>query len=157
MFPFLPFVIKIHDSDRICFQNESQQDYKTAVKCYRLAADLGNPEARYNLGTMYEAGNGVKQDYKAAVKWFKLAAEQGHVLAQFNLGTMYATGEGVEKSLEQAYFWFLIVVENDENEDELDDDVYELASENCDIVVLDLSASQKKRIQKEAAAWKPTL
>ena len=64
------------------------QDYKTAVKWYRLAAEQGYVRAQYNLGLMYANGQGVPQDYKTAVKWFRLAAEQGNADAQYNLGVM---------------------------------------------------------------------
>ena len=53
------------------------QDYKEAIKWYRLAAEQGNANAQYNLGLMYDNGEGVPQDYKEAVKWYRLAAEQG--------------------------------------------------------------------------------
>ena len=48
------------------------------------------PHAQYNLGVMYENGQGVPQDYKTAVKWYRLAAEQGDAGAQFNLGVRTA-------------------------------------------------------------------
>ncbi len=41
--------------------------------------------AQFNLGVMYEIGQGVPQDDKTAVKWYRLAAEQGHAGAQSNL------------------------------------------------------------------------
>ncbi len=68
------------------------QDYKTAVKWYRLAAEQGYADAQFNMGVMYSKGKGVPQDYKTAVKWYKLAAEQGYADAQFNLGLMYVIG-----------------------------------------------------------------
>ena len=58
------------------------QDYKTAVKWYRLAAEQGDADAQYNLGVMYDKGRGVPQDYKTAVKWYRLAAEQGFAPAE---------------------------------------------------------------------------
>ena len=53
------------------------QDYKTAVKWYRLSAKQGFASAQYNLGNKYREGQGVPQDYKTAVKWYKLSAKQG--------------------------------------------------------------------------------
>jgi len=70
-----------------------KQDYKEALKWYRLAAEQGFAAGQDNLGASYYHGHGVKQDYKKAVKWFRLAAEQGFFLAQNNLGLMYATGQ----------------------------------------------------------------
>ena len=63
-----------------------QQNDKTAVKWFRLAAEQGNAMAQFNLGMMYVSGQGVPQDYKTAVKWFRLAAEQGNALAQNQSG-----------------------------------------------------------------------
>ena len=44
------------------------QDYKTAVKWYKLAVEQGNADAQTSLGFMYENGKGVPQNDKTAVK-----------------------------------------------------------------------------------------
>ena len=61
----------------------------------RARAEVGQPEAQYTLGWMYENGLGVPEDDAEAVAWFHLAAEQGHAGAQRDLGFMYATGRSV--------------------------------------------------------------
>ena len=61
------------------------QDFKEAMKLFRLAAGQGHTEAQNNMGLMYAKGQGVSQDYKEAVKWWRLAAEQGIAEAQNNL------------------------------------------------------------------------
>jgi hypothetical protein len=58
------------------------QDYKEAVKRYRLAAENGDAEAQNNMGVMYEKGRAVPQNDKEALKWYRLAAEQGHAEAR---------------------------------------------------------------------------
>jgi hypothetical protein len=50
------------------------QDYREAVKWYRLAAARGNELAQVNLGVMYTKGKGVGQDFVRAHMWFNLAA-----------------------------------------------------------------------------------
>ncbi|MDZ4738848.1 MAG: tetratricopeptide repeat protein, partial [Alphaproteobacteria bacterium] len=50
------------------------QNYKKAVKWYRLAAKKGNFQAQYDLGLMYENGYGVGQDDVRAFMWINLAA-----------------------------------------------------------------------------------
>ena len=35
----------------------------------RVRAEQGSAVAQFNLGTMYDNGEGVIQDYKEAVKW----------------------------------------------------------------------------------------
>ncbi|MBL0641313.1 sel1 repeat family protein, partial [Aeromonas veronii] len=56
---------------------------------YCQAAEQGDAEAQFNMGLMYDQGQGVPQDDGQAMAWYRLAAEQGHVGAQFNLGWMY--------------------------------------------------------------------
>ena len=82
------------------------QDYKEAVKWYRLSAKHEHTGAQYNLGLMYDNGEGVTQDYKEAVKWYRLAAEQGYASAQYGLGVMYGMGKGVTQDYVRARMWF---------------------------------------------------
>jgi hypothetical protein len=65
------------------------QDYKEAVKWYRLSAEQGDALAQFNLGLMYYEGQGVPQDNKEAVKWWRLSAEQRNERAQVNLVLMH--------------------------------------------------------------------
>lgn len=81
------------------------QDYKEAVKWYRLSAEQGNALGQYNLGVMYMNGIGVPQDYKEAVRWYRMSAEQGDAMAQYNLGVMYKNGEGVLQDYKESYAW----------------------------------------------------
>ncbi len=69
-------------------------------------AEQGDTDAQFNLGVMYNNGQGVTQDYTQAVSWYRKAAEQGHADAQFNLGVRYAKGQGVTKDYTQAVSWF---------------------------------------------------
>jgi uncharacterized protein len=69
-------------------------------------AEQGNAGAQFNLGVMYNNGQGVPEDYKTAVKWFRLAAEQGQANAQFNLGVMYNNGQGVPQDYIRAHMWW---------------------------------------------------
>ena len=84
------------------------QDYKEAVKWYRLSADQGNADAQYNLGLMYYNKQGVTQDYKEAVKWYRLSAQQGDMDAQNNLGLMYYNKQGVSQDYIRAHMWWNI-------------------------------------------------
>ena len=64
-------------------------DYATALKEWTPLAEGGNSRAQFNLGVMYDDGQGVPQDDKEAVRLYTLAAEQGYVNAQYNLALMY--------------------------------------------------------------------
>ncbi len=81
-------------------------DYRTAFTGFKKLAEQGNASAQYNLGLMYDQGQGVPKDEQQAVVWFRKAAEQGDAHAQHNLGVMYATGRGVSKDEKQAVVWY---------------------------------------------------
>ena len=83
-------------------------DYATALREWTPLAKQGNAYAQYNLGVMYDKGQGVPQDYKTALKWYRLAAEQGDASAQSNLGVMYGTGRGVIQDNVYAHMWLNI-------------------------------------------------
>ena len=87
----------------------ARQDYVTAAKLMRVAADQGKAKAQYNLGLMYEDGQGVTQDYKEAVNWYRLSADQGDADAQYNLGLMYANGQGVTQDYKEAVKWLSLI------------------------------------------------
>ena len=53
-------------------------DYKEAVKWYSLAAKQGDAEAQYNLGLMYDFGEGVLEDDVYAYMWWNLASLLGN-------------------------------------------------------------------------------
>jgi TPR repeat protein len=52
-----------------------------AANWFRMAAERGDSSSQFNLGVMYEFGNGVTQDINRAIRWYHLAAQQGHVEA----------------------------------------------------------------------------
>lgn len=64
---------------------------------YKKVADLGNPDAKFNLGQMYFYGEGVKQDYEKSFYWYDASANQDYDFAKIQLATLYYKGYGVEK------------------------------------------------------------
>ena len=87
-------------------EKATKEQAETAVAWFRKAADLGLPEAQFNLGLMYDNGTGVAQDYAEAAKWYRHAAEQGVREAQFSLGVMCDKGEGVAQDYAAAVEWY---------------------------------------------------
>jgi len=81
-------------------------DYATAVREWRPLAEQGYAKAQFNLGLMYDNGQGVSQDYAKALQWYRKAAEQGNVEAQYNLGFMYDNGQGVPQDYAKALRWW---------------------------------------------------
>ena len=81
-----------------------RKDFALAAQLFRPLAEQGNARAQYNLGLMYDKGQGVPQDAQEAVKWYRKAAEQGHARAQGNLGLIYAKERGVLQDFTRAYY-----------------------------------------------------
>jgi uncharacterized protein len=88
------------------YQSYLKGDYQAAYEEWLPLAELGDVEAQYNLGVMYDEGAGVEQDLATAAAWYRKAAEQGFVDAQTNLGIMYYYGQGVSRDPAEAAHWF---------------------------------------------------
>ena len=82
-----------------------------ALADLRARAEAGEADAQFNLGVMYDNGEGVPQNYAEAMRWYRLAAEQGHAEAQGTLGIMYGTGEGVPQDYAEAVRWYELAAE----------------------------------------------
>jgi TPR repeat protein len=88
----------------------SGQDVSDFEETKRLA-EQGEAYAQYNLGLMYDEGEGVPENNAEAVRWYRLAAEQGYARAQSNLGFMYSNGEGVPENNAEAVRWYRLAAE----------------------------------------------
>lgn len=87
-----------------------------AVVYYRKAADQGNANGQFGLGTMLSLGKGVKKNLAEARRWITLAAEQGHkqainVMAQAYLGGQLDISEN-ERQGEDALKWVKLAADN---------------------------------------------
>ena len=78
-----------HRSWRRVSNGGDRRELAEVMRIIHDAADQGHGQAQFNLGVMYENGQGVGQSDATAVKWYIKAAEQGLKEAQFNLGNMY--------------------------------------------------------------------
>jgi TPR repeat protein len=81
-------------------------DFAVAATLWLPLARQGNVRAQYDMGVMYQHGQGVAQDYKQAAKWYQLAAARGDQDAQNNLGGFYDQGYGVTQDYKQARKWY---------------------------------------------------
>ena len=55
-------------------------DYATAFDLFSKAAELGLAFSQFNLGLMYDKGQGVAQDDGQAVIWYRKAADNGNTI-----------------------------------------------------------------------------
>src|SRR5437899_2478129 len=119
-------------------------DYATALRELKPLAEKGMAPAQFNLGVMYNFGEGVPQDDKEALRWYRLAAEQGHHLAQFILGSRYAAGDGVRQDYVQSYMWLSLAAAQG----------HKKASHARDLAAGQMSPSQIAKAQQLARKWK---
>ena len=95
-----------------------EQNYKTAIKWYEMAANQGdNEDAQHTLGNLYRNGEGKKgavtKDLNKAMYYYKKASDNGFPYSTFTIGVMYEKGEGVNKSIKNATKWFKKTYEHD--------------------------------------------
>jgi TPR repeat protein len=88
------------------YQSYLKGDYQAAYEEWLPLAELGDAEAQYNLGVMYDEGAGIDQDLVKAASWYRKAADQGFMDAQTNLGMMYYYGQGITRDHVEAANWF---------------------------------------------------
>jgi TPR repeat protein len=82
-------------------ESESPQ---RAAELYRVAAELGNPEAMARYAGFLEHGKaGVQQNFFEAVVWYRKAADEQHPAASTRVGTLYETGTVLERDPAAAY------------------------------------------------------
>ncbi len=120
-------------------------DYATALKEWRPLAEQGHAEAQYNLGLMYDQGQGVPKDYQAAMKWYRLAADPGQAEAQSNLGVMYSKGQGVPQDYVQAHMWVSLAAAQSK----------ESYRKSRDILAERMTPAQLAEAQRLAREWTP--
>jgi TPR repeat protein len=84
----------------------SRHAYEKAFEWYGQAAEKRDAQAQFELGKMYDLGEGVAPNYGEALKWYQKAAEQGFVPALHNLGAMYESGKGAPKDVQQAILMY---------------------------------------------------
>jgi TPR repeat protein len=129
----LVIIVSLGMAGSVCAQDFQKQ---------KALAEQGNATAQYNLGVMYDKGQGVVQDYKEAGKWYLKAAEQGLAEAQFNLGAAYFKGDGVLQDNVFAHMWFNIAASNGDTD----------AVKNRDIVAKGMTAADISKAQGLARA-----
>ena len=61
------------------------QDYREAIKWFRLAANKGNNEAQFYIGMAYINEVTYKKDYSLAYMWLSVSALRNNRLAKDNL------------------------------------------------------------------------
>ncbi len=84
-------------------QSDAGQNLDEAVVWYRRGADLGDPEAQYQLAGILGMKDSKYYNVTKSNEYLMKAAEQNHIEASYQLGTMYAYGSnGVRRNVDKA-------------------------------------------------------
>jgi len=86
--------------------HESKKKYKTAIKYFRKASDLGCNVGQYILGSFYESGVAGSVDYKEAYKLYLKSAYKNNCCALYSLGKFHEYGIEVTKSNDIAFMYY---------------------------------------------------
>jgi TPR repeat protein len=89
----------------------TQGDFALAYQEWLPLAESGSAAAQFNLGRLFERGEGRDVDHKQAAAWYVRAADNGFPRAQYRLAEMYETGTGVKRDLIQARKWFAVAAQ----------------------------------------------
>jgi len=122
LFVFISLNVFAQDADQLNEKSKTlldQGNYNQSFKTLSQAAELGHPEAQYNLGYSYLEGLGTSKNVEAANQWFLKSAKQDFVDAQFKLAYSYVLGRGVQKDMEKAFTWFSKAAQNGDAESQL--------------------------------------
>ena len=98
---------------RVAYQ---RSDYEAAIAFFETGAEQGSELARFNLGILYENGEGVEEDYAKAQALFQEAVDHGCIEANCGLGDLYQNGGGVEADGTRALEYFLLAAESNDPE-----------------------------------------
>ena len=103
------WLARVHSTGRMGYPADkprAQEIAATVINEIEAAAEAGQLEAVFLMGTAYAEALGKPEDAAIAVEWYRRAADEGHVLAQHNLGNAYASGRGIEQSDSLAAVWW---------------------------------------------------
>ena len=84
-----------------------KKDYKEAVKWWKLSAEQGTANSQFNLGAMYNNGQGVPQDYALAHMWWSICSsnESKDCVKNRNIVEKKMSPSQIEKAQEMARNW----------------------------------------------------
>lgn len=87
--------------------SEYDMDLNEAFKWFKLASEKNDPQALFNLATMYKMGLGTEKDVNKAFSLYLDSAKKGLSAAQYYVGEMYQKGIGTECNDEEALKWIV--------------------------------------------------
>lgn len=92
----------------ICYERGTgvNSDVQTALKLYKKAAELGDPNAMYRVGHLMYSSPELKNESSSARIYILRAARKNHLSAMLTMGLFSEKGNGVQKNREDAIRWY---------------------------------------------------
>jgi hypothetical protein len=119
---------------------------------YLRAAQSGDDEAQFYLGSLYAAGVGVPRSDQEAFRWLSRAADQGHSHAMLLVAGLYTIGRGTGKNNVEAYKWAYIV-----NGASRVDEFRDGSSQLMGVLEKRMSPDEINRAKNDAGKWRATV
>lgn len=91
--------------------NVVTRDVVEGAKFMLQSAKANEPQAQFEMGSLYEYGTGVPADLATASEWYRKAAERGLPQAQYNYATMLEAGDGVVADRIEALKFYTLAAE----------------------------------------------
>ena len=106
-----PMAEPLSEGQAYLFGTTREKDYELAYLYLSKAADAGQRDAIFLLGSMFERGVHVQANYHKAMSLYRQAADQGHPTAMNNIGMMFERGLGVTQDYQAAVSWYTKAVD----------------------------------------------
>ena len=91
-------------SEDYAVQLYKARDYDSAGDIWNTLASKGDPIAQFNMGLLFERGEGVGVNLNTAEHWYRKAAEAGVAEAQYNLAILIH-----KENQKEALVWLKII------------------------------------------------
>lgn len=82
-------LIKVEEKETEKGKEKESGELQIAIELYQWADKKGHVGAVYELGKLYQNGEGVEKDEKIAIELYQRADERGHAGAAYELAKMY--------------------------------------------------------------------
>lgn len=84
---------------------QRQVNYQAVLSELYGKAILGDPDAQFEIGQLYQYGIGVSKNIEQALIYLQLAAAQQDIRAEYNLGVIYLEGKTEPKDYQKGLEW----------------------------------------------------
>lgn len=85
------------------------------VKALMPMAQKGDRKAQYDLGYVYETGDGTSKNIPKAVKWYRKSAIQGYPAARYRLGVLFGSGDSIRQDFYVSAKWLRMAATFDDH------------------------------------------